>query len=188
MGVFSKLFGSKTTVAPIEGTAELMPEETFWEIIFRTNKKSWGNYEQQQKLLLEELKALHPVDIMMFHNRFIAMLGSAHNTLLWAAAHIINGDCGADSFSDFRGWLIAQGKHVYTRTLAQPDTLADFPNDLKDVQWEGIDAVAAKAFKELTLQDMPVLYAENTELAGPEWNHNNKQAARLLPALWAKFH
>src|SRR5262245_31826692 len=36
--------------------------------------------------------------------------------------------CGDDTFSDFRGWLIALGQSRFESALDEPDTLADLDN------------------------------------------------------------
>ena len=44
---------------------------------------------------------------------------------LRAAASLILGGCSDDGFEYFRGWLIAQGREVFERSVADPDSLAD---------------------------------------------------------------
>jgi len=43
------------------------------------------------------------------------------------AASLINGGSGDDGFEYFRGWLIVQGREVFERSVADPDSLADLP-------------------------------------------------------------
>jgi hypothetical protein len=40
---------------------------------------------------------------------------------------LINGGFGDDGFEYFRGWLIVQGREVFERSVADPDSLADLP-------------------------------------------------------------
>lgn len=44
-----------------------------------------------------------------------------------AAASLILGGCSDDGFEYFRGRLIAQGREVFERSVADPDSLADLP-------------------------------------------------------------
>ena len=44
---------------------------------------------------------------------------------LWTAASLMCDGCSDDGFTDFRAWLIAQGKDAYMSALADPDSLAE---------------------------------------------------------------
>jgi hypothetical protein len=46
---------------------------------------------------------------------------------LWAAAYVINGGCSDDGSDYFHGWLILQGKDVFERVVADPDSRAELP-------------------------------------------------------------
>jgi hypothetical protein len=54
-------------------------------------------------------------------------MADSYRNLLWAAAYLINGGCSDDGFESFRCWLIVQGRTVFERSVADPDTLADLP-------------------------------------------------------------
>jgi hypothetical protein len=54
-------------------------------------------------------------------------MADSYRSPLWAAAYVINGGCSDDGFENFRSRLITQGRQVYERTVADPDTLADLP-------------------------------------------------------------
>jgi len=54
-------------------------------------------------------------------------IAAANKIDLWGAAYLINGGCSDDGFDYFRGWLIAQGREVFERTVADPDALAELP-------------------------------------------------------------
>ena len=48
---------------------------------------------------------------------------------LWSAVRLM-GHATDDGFTDFRAWLISQGKEAYFAALKEPDTLADLdPGD-----------------------------------------------------------
>jgi Protein of unknown function (DUF4240) len=54
------------------------------------------------------LSALPPEEIIAAQRVLSSLLAESYQTLLWAAAYLINGGCSDDGFEDFRGWLIAQ--------------------------------------------------------------------------------
>jgi hypothetical protein len=56
-----------------------------------------------------------------------ALMAASYRKSLWAAASLINGGCSDDGFEYFRGWLIAQGREVFERSVADPDSLAGLP-------------------------------------------------------------
>ena len=59
------------------------------------------------------------------HNLVYSYRDAAYKYGLWTAAGIMmEAGCSDDSFSDFRMWLIAQGKEVYLNALKDPDSLS----------------------------------------------------------------
>jgi Protein of unknown function (DUF4240) len=55
------------------------------------------------------------------------LMAASYRTLPWAAACLINGGCSDDGFDYLRGWRIVQGREVFERSMADPDSLADLP-------------------------------------------------------------
>ena len=167
MGFLSNLFGKKD--GEFTATSEAMSDDQFWKIINLTFQKSKGDFETQQQILHQQLSKLRPVAIMQFDNKFRKLSGEAYTWELWGAIYIINGGCGDDSFADFRGWLIAQGKDFYYRTIHNPETLAEIDRERIDVDWEGMGYVATTVFEEMTDAEMPSVQVENTEITGEQW-------------------
>jgi hypothetical protein len=194
MGIFSKLFGSgKNDFTP---SSECMPEDQFWQLIADARNESAGDPERQEWALTALLHTLPLGDLITFQNRYRQLRGQAYTWPLWGAAYIINGGCGDDSFCYFRDWLIAQGRDVYTNTLADPEWLADFdfPEEETDLEGEIITSraifaeemayVADSVFQKRTGKRMPAAFAENQELTGPEWKEEGDDLARMFPKLW----
>ena len=44
----------------------------------------------------------------------------------------MNGGCGDDGLSDFRGWLIGEGKKTYFKALSNPETLEELNHEMGD--------------------------------------------------------
>lgn len=189
MGLFDKLFGggnkSKDDSPAFITSEELMAEEQFWSIIKTSKDKSGGDFEQQQEELATALGKLTPNDIILFGNRFRYFRGEANTWKLWGAIYIIHGGCGDDSFSDFREWVIGQGKDFYYETVRNPETLID-----KEVgeEWEGLGYVASTVFEEITGQEMPYPYKENLETTGEQWQEEGDDLKKLFPKLFAKYN
>jgi hypothetical protein len=59
----------------------------------------------------QQLFYMTPEDVLQFHNLVYSYRDAAYKYGLWTAAGIMmEAGCSDDSFSDFRMWLIAQGK------------------------------------------------------------------------------
>ena len=58
-----------------------------------------------------------------------------------------------DDFTDFRGWLIAQGRDVYMAALKDADSLADVPTD-RDCCCETLCYVGSCAYEKPTGRDI----------------------------------
>ena len=73
----------------------------------------------------QQLFYMTPEDVLQFHNLVYSYRDAAYKYGLWTAAGILmETGCSDDSFSDFRMWLIAQGKDVYLNALKDPDSLS----------------------------------------------------------------
>jgi hypothetical protein len=195
MGLFDKLFGgAKKNQTPgppytnFTASDALMDEDRFWKIIQTAKDNSKGDYDQQQEELADELRKLTTDDIILFGNRFQYFRGQANTWELWGAIYIIHGGCGDDSFSDFREWVIGQGREFYYRTTNNPETLVDVETDkIEDVEWEGLGYVPATVFEELTGQEMPYPYQEQQETIGNEWAEEGDDLKQMFPRLAAKY-
>ena len=107
---------------------------------------------------------------------------------MWAAIYIIHGGCGDDSFTDFRDWVISQGKDFYYKTLANPETLVELDTEKIEVEWEGMGYIASTVFEELTGQEIASEFRENQNIKGTEWSdENNDELKKMFPTLWAKY-
>lgn len=101
-----------------------MDKNEFWQII-DTARKAAGSWQDMYIPLLEALSMMEPEDIIHWQQILNEYEELSMKTKLWAAASAMRGGCSDDGFDYFRGWLIAQGKDVFLKALAEPDSLAD---------------------------------------------------------------
>jgi hypothetical protein len=101
-----------------------MTLETFWQLIDDARRASSRLVEVPQRLI-DSLCGMDEQEIVQFEFHYIDCLHRSYDARLWLAAVVIMRGCGDDTFSDFRGWLIAQGQARFESTLADPDSLAD---------------------------------------------------------------
>ncbi len=190
MGIFDKLFVKKDPNFQTEGLSqnseELMDSEMFWEMISISKANSSGDYEQQQLELKKELLKRSATDILEFDNKFRTLRGEIYDWNFWAAAYIINGGCSDDCFSDFRGWLIGQGKAVFEGAIQNVENLAEL-KDTNDGDWEGLSYVPSEAYEQKTRKDLPAGIRENFEITGEEWSEDGDDLKNKFPKLWEKF-
>ena len=124
-----------------------MNHTQFWQIIDKAREKGDG-WEEMFEPLVKLLQKLDMADIMLWHQIFTEYQRLSYKEKLWAAAYIINGGCSDDGFDYFRGWLTAQGKEVFMKALADPDSLADEEACEEDVAFEDILGAAPDAYFE----------------------------------------
>ncbi|MFF4153768.1 DUF4240 domain-containing protein [Streptomyces sp. NPDC001651] len=106
-----------------------MDKQRFWQLIEDTRAPISGPGDGQDvaRRASAEL-ALRPAgEIVAAERALWGLMADSYTTPLWAAAYLINGGCSDDGFDYFRGWLIAQGREVFERAIADPDTLAELP-------------------------------------------------------------
>ncbi|WP_346239677.1 DUF4240 domain-containing protein [Mariniflexile soesokkakense] len=169
-----------------QDSKQLMEAEKFWKIIEITKSKSSRDYEKQQFELEKELQKLTVKEVLEFDNKFRALKGEIYNWNFWAAAYIINGGCSDDCFSDFRGWLIGQGKSIFERAIQDIETLSEL-NETNGGDWEGLSYIPTNVYEKKTGNDMPQGIQENFEIYGEEWDEDEKYLKNKYPKLWAKF-
>lgn len=116
---------SITELAPRRDIGEASDRDWFWSQI--AEEPDATNPDQQWRLasFRHVLKSLSDQELVDFIHLFQAMMARLYSWRLWAAAYVINGGCGDDSFIDFRHWLISSGRAIAEAALADPDSLAD---------------------------------------------------------------
>lgn len=99
-----------------------MEEQRFWELVEKTSGGGTSS-------LSGELGQLDDADLRGFADTLQAVQQRAYRWDLWAAGYLALGGLGDDSFQDFRTWLIRQGRSVFERVLADPDSLVELSWD-----------------------------------------------------------
>jgi hypothetical protein len=170
----------------IQDSKEIMESKKFWKIIENTKSESSGDYEKQQSLLERELLKLTAKEVLEFDNKFRTLRGKIYTWDFWAAAYIINGGCSDDCFSDFRGWLIGQGKSIFESAVQNIETLSEL-KETNDGDWEGLSYIPTDIYEKKTGNDMPNGIQENFEITGEEWEEDENELKNKFPKLYAKF-
>ncbi|MDO3684988.1 DUF4240 domain-containing protein [Micromonospora sp. C28ISP2-4] len=135
-----------------------MDRETFWEIVERARLAAGRETVTAEgadavaRHLVAELSVLNPAAIVGFEQAYDDVTAEGWRWDLWAAAYLMRGGCSDDGFDYFRGWLVAQGRAVWERAVADPDSLAGAGVDQDDhaVDCEAVLSAAGHAYARAT--------------------------------------
>ncbi len=100
-------------------------KDTFWALVAEAKEECGTDMDGEVQWLKDRLVTLGPQQAQDFHNIMCGYMELANQYGLWSAASILCDGCSDDGFTDFRAWLIAQGKEVYLSALQDPDSLAE---------------------------------------------------------------
>ena len=100
--------------------------DTFWALLDQAADVCGHDLNAEDEWLADQLRSMEPRQALRFHHIAQRYMQLSDKYGLWSAARVMSGCCiDTDStFSDFRGWLIAQGKEPYLAALKDPDSLA----------------------------------------------------------------
>jgi hypothetical protein len=101
-----------------------MDTDQFWAIVEKSRAQSSGDPDGQAEALRRLLTDLPAADVLAFQ---IQLVQASRQIYTWehgAAAEMVFGHLGDDSFTDFRTWVIARGRAAHQRFLSDPDQLA----------------------------------------------------------------
>jgi hypothetical protein len=106
-----------------------MDEVTFWTLIDESRENAGSDCEKQADFLIERLQQTDSLrEIHTYHRIFRHLLDQLHNDAVWSEAARIIGYQGYlpdDDFLYFCGWLVLQGKTIYTTALRTPQLLSE---------------------------------------------------------------
>ncbi|MEW2621349.1 DUF4240 domain-containing protein [Streptomyces sp. NPDC048106] len=176
-----------------------MDKQQFWQLI-ETARNQASNPDDGEAVAHEatSLLASRPIEEIIAAEQVLwELMADSYTNPLWAAAHLANGGCSDDGFDYFRGWLIAQGREVFERMIADPDALAELPvvrasaADGVDLEGEDMLGIAWNAHVSATGDQLP---AGPTAIRFPEldptWNFDfddHDEMTRRLPRLAALY-
>ncbi|MFF1644458.1 DUF4240 domain-containing protein [Streptomyces sp. NPDC058240] len=176
-----------------------MDTTDFWNLI--DDARAQVTDPEDAEAVVERASALlatRPRDEIVVAQQLLwDLMAASYRAPLWAAAYTINGGCSDDGFDYFRGWLIAQGREVFERVVADPDTLAELPV-IRAAAPEGLEmecertlGIAWDAHRTATDEDMPDdSFTIDYPDLDPEWDFDFDDAERValrLPKLDALY-
>lgn len=181
------------------GILTAMDIDQFWALIAAARARAADPTDPAA--VAEQASALlatrPPAEIVAAQQAFWDVMAESYRNPLWAAAYLINGGCSDDGFDYFRGWLVAQGREVHDRVVADPDSLADVPAviaaapDGDELEGEDVLGIAWNAHLKATGEQLPrgagvIRYPD----LDPDWGFDfddETEMARRLPRLGALY-
>jgi hypothetical protein len=168
-----------------------MDRDTFWTIVDSARSAVGVDDEAFLDRVREQLEKLVPEEVIAFDAIQDELMAESYRRDLWAAAYIINGGCSDDGFDYFRAWLIAQGRAVFDRAVADPATLesAIVTDPAWDAELEEFLYLPGSVYEERFGEEMPERYRPAGELTGPEWDEDSiyEMFPKLLEVAESRF-
>ena len=174
-------------------------KDTFWTMIAQGRECCGKNAYKLAQWLEDRLIEMGPAQALNFDYIAHCYRAMAYKYGLWNAASIMCNGCTDDGFTDFRGWLIAQGREVYMAALKDPDSLAEVPAG-GDYYCETLCYVGSYAYEQLTGRiideefDPDVSCAVSEKIKpdieygdGIDYPYTWSETAAYLPKLCAKY-
>ena len=103
-----------------------MNKEMFWQLIDESREACRDNIKDMAKYLEGRLSSLSLDDAKSFCGIFDTYHRAAGLDGIASVGNLMNHEMLTDDgFTDFRNWLIAQGKEIYLETMRNPEILAE---------------------------------------------------------------
>ncbi len=158
----------------------------FWIIIENARQAAGNNINWRIPALRVQLDQLSLAQIQAFDDEFSKYMVQAYRWDLWGAAYLMNCGCGDDGFTDFRYWLISEGKCNFDKFLTDPDLMADLPYQI-DFKFS-LEFFGYQVSDALEVKGWELNHNCNNTLLGPigiKWENN--QLSSLYPRLAKKY-
>ncbi|MFE9652574.1 DUF4240 domain-containing protein [Micromonospora sp. NPDC006431] len=172
-----------------------MRTDDFWQLIDRARAGGGGEPAAVAARAVALLAERDPTEIVGYAHHQRRVLAASYRVDLWGAAYLINGGASDDGFEYFRGWLMTQGRAVFAKAVADPDSLAELPQvraaalSGEEFECEDMLAVPWEAYRKATATELP---ADRDPVPVPDLNDfwdfdDEEEARRRLPRLAALF-
>jgi hypothetical protein len=168
-----------------------MTRDDFWDILDAAQSDAAFDRARLPDALRAQLEELDEDAVLAFVRHFDDLRHDAYRHEPWAAAWILGGGASDEDFSDFRDWLISQGRQPFDDALRDPERLLNHfdATELQDAFDPDIRQVATDLYTELTGQsDLPegTVRPDPAQMGGRPWRPED--LPRRFPRLWRAFN
>lgn len=114
-----------------------MNKDKFWELIDSVRETCKANIQDMSAELEKRLKEYSVKDVQKFCSIYNTYHQAMNTPGIISIAHLMNHEMLTDDgFTDFRNWLIAQGKDIFMKTMENPEILAEYDGQTIDGWYE----------------------------------------------------
>lgn len=114
-----------------------MNKEKFWELIDEVKEACKDNIQDMAPELERRLDEYSAEDVQKFCSIYDTYHRAMDTPGIVSIAHLMNHEMLTDDgFTDFRNWLIAQGKEIFMKTMENPEILAEHKGQTIDGWYE----------------------------------------------------
>ena len=161
-----------------------MRESLFWEIVEFSATAGRSRQAASLYRILVGIPAREIASFARLQRRKMAQLCTSD---ILAAHFILCSYTSDDTFEDFTGWIVAQGKKTFNAVRKDPSFLAQIlaRKEIHQIEWDAFTLLAGKAYEERTgkddlrlgvLPDIPI-----------RWPESRKEFESRYPVLYRKF-
>lgn len=184
-------------LGPCHGPPEGMrvQESTFWDLVERSRTGDPADVDLQSQRLTELLDDLPVEDLVAFDAHFVRANRRLYTYEVMGAGTVMLGWMSSDVFTDFRSWVVGQGRHTYERVLRDPDSLAEVGLEELDAIGvaEVLAHVASQVFERRTGRELCEVHPDRQTAepsdrpAGEEFEESDDALRRRYPRLAARW-
>jgi hypothetical protein len=131
-------------------SAQRIGPDEFWALIEDARARAQNDTDRMAAALDHKFYDANDETISSFQDQLAAASTQLYTWRHGEAAELICGGLDADAFAVWRYWVIAQGRAVFDRAVADPDSLADVDNqdDGCDLWFEPVGSAASTVWFE----------------------------------------
>ncbi|GAB3591402.1 DUF4240 domain-containing protein [Angustibacter peucedani] len=165
-----------------------MDADQFWAVVDQTRGDD-GDVEAHADRLLARLQRLPLDEVADFVRLYQQHAQSLFTWDLWGAGYVVEGGLSDDGFTDFRAWVVSQGRAAYDAVRADPEALVDLVPDDGVGDPEAFGYVGAAALEALggSMSRVTGLQPLPSEPAGEPFAEDAEWLATRYPRLTERF-
>lgn len=166
--------------------------DQFWELIEKTLLSSGGDSGTQAEELQHLLVRLGKKEIVAFENILNERISALSRFDVLAANFMIQSYVSDDVFTDFRAWLVSQGKDRYEGALQNVESIAEWLDRaaVDDIDGSDFVTLAVTAYEEIggTEDEFydAVKFPDESDFE-QAWPEDRPGFEKKLPNLYRKF-
>lgn len=168
-----------------------MSTDAFWALVDRARSEASNAADvgEVAARFADVLAEQDPAFIANVAHELRTAMAAGYGWPLWGAAYLIRGGCSDDGFDYFLAWLVGQGRETFQAAFADPDSLADLPDEVLEDSGDDEEMLNAPwvAYRRAADADLPLQPVPRPDL-GEGWDFDDPaEMSARYPRLWERF-